>query len=90
MVAKEKEILVRTLLVLSHYVHYDTLDTDVIIPSGTLYPGTPLPIWCDQSELFFLKLSRPALVAQLDVHATGDQDVTGLTPALSATFFHGD
>ena len=32
----------------------------------------------------------PALVAQLDLHQTGDQEVAGLVPAGSATFFHGD
>ena len=31
-----------------------------------------------------------ALVAQLDVCPTGDQEVAGWTPARSATFFHGD
>ena len=31
-----------------------------------------------------------ALVAQLDAHATGDQEVAGLTPAGSAIFFCGD
>ena len=32
----------------------------------------------------------PASVAQLDAHPTGDQEVAGLTPAGSATFFCGD
>ena len=32
----------------------------------------------------------PALVAQLDGHLTGDQEVVGLTLSGSATFFHGD
>ena len=32
----------------------------------------------------------PASVAQLDAHLTGDQEVVGLIPAWSATFFHGD
>ena len=32
----------------------------------------------------------PALVAQLDAHPTGDQEVAGLTPAGSATFFGGN
>ena len=32
----------------------------------------------------------PALVAQLDVRPTGDQEVAGLIPARSATFFFGD
>ena len=32
----------------------------------------------------------PASVAQLDARQTGDQEVVGLTPAGSATFFHGD
>ena len=31
-----------------------------------------------------------AVVAQLDAPPTGDQEVAGLTPAGSATFFHGD
>ena len=30
------------------------------------------------------------LVAQLDVGLTDDQEVAGLTPSGSATFFHGD
>ena len=33
---------------------------------------------------------KPASVAQLDARLTGDQDVAGLIPARSATFFHGD
>ena len=33
---------------------------------------------------------KPASVAQLDVRPTGDQEVTGSTPAGSATFFRGD
>ena len=33
---------------------------------------------------------QPASLAQLDVHLTGDQEVTGLTPAGLATFFCGD
>ena len=36
------------------------------------------------------KFLMPASVAQLDVHPTGDQEVAGLTPAQSATFFPGD
>ena len=32
----------------------------------------------------------PALVAQLNTHPPDDQEVAGLTPAGSATFFHGD
>ena len=32
----------------------------------------------------------PALVAQLDTCTTGDQEVTGSTPAGSATFFPRD
>ena len=32
----------------------------------------------------------PASVTQLDVHATGDQELTGSTSAWSATFFHGN
>ena len=32
----------------------------------------------------------PALMAQLDVCPTGDQEVAGSTPPRSATFFHGD
>ena len=31
-----------------------------------------------------------ASVAQLDAHPTGDQEVAGLTPSGSATFFRGD
>ena len=37
-----------------------------------------------------VKRKPPAWVAQLDAHPTGDQEVAGSTPALSATFFHGD
>ena len=29
-------------------------------------------------------------MTQLDAHLTGDQEVVGLTPAGSATFFRGD
>ena len=29
-------------------------------------------------------------MALLDAHLTGDQEVVGLTPTRSATFFHGD
>ena len=32
----------------------------------------------------------PTSVAQLDARLTGDQEVAGLTPAGSATFFPGD
>ena len=32
-------------------------------------------------------MHMPALVAQLDALPTGDQEVAGLTPARSATFF---
>ena len=32
-------------------------------------------------------LSYTASVAQLDAHSTGDQEVLGSTPAMSATFF---
>ena len=32
----------------------------------------------------------PASVAQLDARPTGDQEVAGLTPPRSATFFRGD
>ena len=48
------------------------------------------------AEIKLIKLSsnqwtlQPALVAQLDARATGDQEVAGLTPACSATFFCGD
>ena len=34
--------------------------------------------------------NKPASVAQLDVRPAGYQEVAGLTPAGSATFFHGD
>ena len=34
--------------------------------------------------------SEPASVAQLDACPTGDQEVAGSTPAVSATFFRGD
>ena len=33
---------------------------------------------------------EPALVAELDACPTEDQEVTGLTPAGSATFLRGD
>ena len=32
----------------------------------------------------------PASVAQLDACPTGDQEIAGLIPAGSATFFHGN
>ena len=38
----------------------------------------------------YLILYMPASVAQLDVRLTGDQEIVGLTPAGSATFFRGD
>ena len=37
-----------------------------------------------------LILISPASVAQLDARPTGDQEVAGLPPSRSATFFHGD
>ena len=33
---------------------------------------------------------EPASVAHLDTRPSGDQEVAGLTPAWSATFFRGD
>ena len=41
---------------------------------------------------FFLMLFLilPASLAQLDAHPSGDQEVVGLTPAGSATFFRRD
>ena len=38
----------------------------------------------------FVICCLPALAAQLDARPTGDQEVAGLTPAGSATFFLGD
>ena len=35
-------------------------------------------------------LSKAVLVAQLDGHPTGDQEVVGLTPTGVAIFFRGD
>ena len=35
-------------------------------------------------------LIMPALLDQLDVSGTGDQEVAGSTPDGLATFFHGD
>ena len=35
-------------------------------------------------------IAGPVCVAHLDVLPTGDQEIAGLTPARSATFFHGD
>ena len=35
-------------------------------------------------------MTAPALVAHLDAHQTGDQEVAGSTPTESATFFRGD
>ena len=37
-----------------------------------------------------MSFGQLALVAQLDAHLTSDQEVAGLNPARSATFFHGD
>ena len=37
-----------------------------------------------------IHMQKPASVAQLDGRSTGDQEVAGLTPARSATFFRGD
>ena len=34
--------------------------------------------------------NKQTAVAKLDAHLTGDQEVAGLTPAGSATFFCGD
>ena len=39
---------------------------------------------------FYTYAEGPALVAQLDVCPTSDQEVAGTTPAVSATFFQGD
>ena len=43
-------------------------------------------------NLFYLHMfkDKQALMAQLDACPTGDQEVAGLIPAGSATFFHGD
>ena len=53
-----------------------------------------VPWWLLLEVPWWLLLEVPwwllALVAQLDVHPTGDQKVAGSTPAGSATFFHGD
>ena len=40
--------------------------------------------------LFVCELYESALVAQLDAHPTGDQEVSGSTSAGLATFFRGD
>ena len=40
--------------------------------------------------IFTLNTLRSASVAHSDGHLTGDQEVTGSTPAESETFFHGD
>ena len=37
-----------------------------------------------------IKVKMPASVAQLNARPTADQEVSGLTPAVSATFFRGD
>ena len=41
-------------------------------------------------DTFLLGGSPCSSVAHLDVHPTGDQEVAGLTPVGSATFFRGD
>ena len=49
-------------------------------------------------KMFILKYGKyidfkffwPASVAQLDARPTGDQEVAGLNPVWSATFFCGD
>ena len=44
------------------------------------------------TEYFLIPLQNmvPALVVQLDVHPTGDQEFAGSTLTRLATFFHGD
>ena len=37
-----------------------------------------------------LNLQQPASLAEFDARLTGHQEVAGLTPAGSATFFRGD
>ena len=47
--------------------------------------------WCTMRLNGILHfLIQPASVVQLDARPTGDQEVTGSTPAGSATFFRGD
>ena len=41
-------------------------------------------------SMYFCRLCTLVLVAQLDVHLTGDQEVAGSTLAGSATFFRRD
>ena len=41
-------------------------------------------------SLRLIQEGQADLVAQLDEHTTGDQEVAGSTPARSATFFSGD
>ena len=45
---------------------------------------------CDTESWNITIIFVPASVAQLDPRSTGDQEVVGLTPAGSATFFRGD
>ena len=37
-----------------------------------------------------LQTEKPTLMAELDAHSTGDQEIAGSTPAGSATSFRGD
>ena len=45
---------------------------------------------CNESFSIHIPGAFPASVAQLDACPTDDQEVAGLTPAGSATFFRGD
>ena len=47
---------------------------------------------CAALQQFLLHINeiQLALVAHLDAHPTGNQEVAGSTPAVSATFFCGD
>ena len=45
---------------------------------------------CKLENILMLLKDFMALVAQLDLGLTGDQEVAGLTLAGSATFFRGD
>ena len=53
--------------------------------------GIIITSWGKREPVALLLLvCMPASVAQSDARLTGDQEVTGATPARSATFFRGD
>ena len=71
-----------------------TLKENNLLPLRLLKRGLLLRkrIWAQGEQILSFQsrpLGKPALVAQLDVCPTSDQEVVGLTLAGSATFFRG-